>query len=91
VPNAAEKREVTGSTPVPTTGNEQARGTFWSERFVEQNFVPHTCPTGAKNKPKNKPKNDHLDGLGSAGIIHVDHALVPNAGYFARSPKARGD
>jgi pimeloyl-ACP methyl ester carboxylesterase len=28
--------------------------------------------------------SDYLDGLRSAGLAHVDHALVPNAGYFTQ-------
>jgi hypothetical protein len=32
VPNAAEKREVTGSTPVLTTVNVQFRCSFWGAR-----------------------------------------------------------
>ena len=27
---------------------------------------------------------DYLDGLRSAGMTHVDHALVPNAGHFTQ-------
>jgi pimeloyl-ACP methyl ester carboxylesterase len=27
---------------------------------------------------------DYLDGLRSAGMTHVDHAVVPNAGHFTQ-------
>jgi pimeloyl-ACP methyl ester carboxylesterase len=28
--------------------------------------------------------SDYVDGLRSAGLTHVDHALVPNAGHFTQ-------
>ena len=33
-----EKREVTGSTPVPTTGNQQVRGPFNWQSVLSSNF-----------------------------------------------------
>jgi hypothetical protein len=45
-----EKREVTGSTPVPTTGNPQFRGYFEEGRFCGRDFVPSTCPPGNWNE-----------------------------------------
>jgi hypothetical protein len=43
---APENREVTGSTPVPTTGKGQFRGHKWPAALSAPNVVPHTFPTG---------------------------------------------
>ena len=40
----SEKREVTGSTPVPTTGKVQFRGTFRSVSFVRPKFRARYVP-----------------------------------------------
>jgi hypothetical protein len=44
VPGPAEKHEVTGSTPVPTTGKGQFRGAFLGGRLSGRISCPTTCP-----------------------------------------------
>ena len=45
VERAPEKREVTGSTPVPTTGKEQLRGYFSGARTTRSKCRAHNVPT----------------------------------------------
>jgi hypothetical protein len=44
VERAPEKREVTGSTPVPTTGKRQFEGKSTIGLVGLRNFVPTACP-----------------------------------------------
>ena len=58
VPDPAEKREVTGSTPVPTTGKGQFRGGFWSGRFRGKKFRAQHVPHWKTSAPLNSASTD---------------------------------
>jgi hypothetical protein len=49
VERAPEKREVTGSTPVPTTGKSQLRGRFGQGPVLSFGFRAHYVPIAFAN------------------------------------------
>ena len=83
VERAPEKREVTGSTPVPTTGSALNRTYVarpWQHldgdpSFVKREVVVSTCPTTRRmpsSEPRPPPPSVHADGR--AQIFQQAHA-----------------
>ena len=75
-----EKREVTGSTPVPTTEMSEVRG-LTPQTFVRSHdFVPTPCPFEISAQPEPTSLRSRRDGgrrLAADGSVTVGHLPLP--------------